>query len=196
MRISQREKLLSGALLVTAFIVWMLSGEGVGGAPDDVEIPSVTSGRIFEQYRRIQPLPTLKTGKDTDKTMSKRNIFQFGNRTVDVGQNDTSAGLSARKGDAQIAKGSNQAVGDGGLSSELAAPQPPDVDFKVIGVILAGQMRAAVITRAPEVFVIEESQQFLDHFILKNVKREGIVIGYTDFKDELFIPLKKDGGLQ
>ena len=196
MRISQREKLLSGALLVTAFIVWILSGEGVGGVPDDVEMPSVTSGRIFEQYRRIQPLPTLKTVKDTDKTMSGRNIFQFGSRTVDVGQDDTSAGLSAQEGDAQIADGSNQAVGDGGLSSESAVPQPPDVDFKVIGVILAGQMRAAVITRAPEVFVIEESQQFLDHFILKSVKREGVVIGYTDFKDELFIPLKKDGGLQ
>jgi len=70
------------------------------------------------------------------------------------------------------------------------------VDFQVIGVILAGPVRGVVITRAPEVFVIEESQQFLDHFILKSVKREGIVIGYTDFKDELFIPLKKDGGLQ
>ncbi len=196
MRISQREKLLSGALLITAFIVWILSGEGVGGIPDDVEMPSVSSGRIFEQYRRIQPLPTLKTGKETDKTMSKRNIFQFGSRTVNVGQNDRSAGLSAQEGDAQIADGSNQAIGDGGLSSGSATQQPPDVDFQVIGVILAGKVRGAVITRAPEVFVIEESQQFLDHFILKSVKREGIVIGYTDFKDELFIPLKKDGGLQ
>ncbi|PJB80114.1 MAG: hypothetical protein CO090_04540 [Acidobacteria bacterium CG_4_9_14_3_um_filter_49_7] len=196
MKISQREKLLSGALLVTAFIVWMLSGEGVGGAPDDVEIPSVTSGRIFEQYRRIQPLPTLKTGKETDNTMSKRNIFQFGSRTVNVEQNDTSAGLSAQESDTQITDGSNSTVGEGGLSSETATPQPPDVDFQVIGVILAGPVRGVVITRAPEVFVIEESQQFLDHFILKSVKREGIVIGYTDFKDELFIPLKKDGGLQ
>jgi len=183
-------------LLVTAFIVWMLSGEGVGGAPDDVEIPSVTSGRIFEQYRRIQPLPTLKTGKETDNTMSKRNIFQFGSRTVNVEQNDTSAGLSAQESDTQITDGSNSTVGEGGLSSETATPQPPDVDFQVIGVILAGPVRGVVITRAPEVFVIEESQQFLDHFILKSVKREGIVIGYTDFKDELFIPLKKDGGLQ
>jgi len=196
MKISQREKLLSGALLVTAFIVWMLSGEGVGGAPDDVEIPSVTSGRIFEQYRRIQPLPTLKTGKETDNTMSKRNIFQFGSRTVNVEQNDTSAGLSAQESDTQITDGSNSTVGEGGLSSETATPQPPDVDFQVIGVILAGPVRGVVITRAPEVFVIEESQQFLDHFILKSVKREGIVIGYTDFKNELFIPLKKDGGLQ
>lgn len=193
MKISRREKLLSVALVLTAIIVWMLSGEGAGGVQDKSEIPSVSSGRIFKQYSRIQPLPTLKTVKES-KITSQRNIFQFGSRTVNVEKDNTSAALSGEKNKTKMTGDSSEADGSSELSDAVA--RPPDVDFQVIGIILDGPAHAAVITKAPEIFVVRESRKFLDHFILKSVKREGIVIGYTDFKDELFIPLKKDGGLQ
>ncbi len=197
MKISKREKMLSGALLVTAFIVWMLSGEGSGVTSGEMETPLVSSGRIFEKYRRIRPLPILKNAKQPEKTVSQRNIFQFGGgRTVAIGQNGTSGELSDNENGAQMNTGEEKTGGNHELSGVAATPQPPDVDFQVAGIILAGSVHAAVITRPPELFVVRESQQFLDHFILKSVKREGIVIGYIDFKDELFIPLKKDGGLQ
>lgn len=193
MKITQREKLLSGALVVTAIIVWMLSGEGAGGVPDEAEIPSVSSGRIFKQYSRIQPLPTLKTVEEPKMT-SQRNIFQFGSRTVNFEEDNTATALSGEENKTQTTGESSAADGSSELSGATA--RPPDVDFQVIGIILDGPAHAAVITKAPEIFVVRESRKFLDHFILKSVKREGIVIGYTDFKDELFIPLKKDGGLQ
>jgi len=195
MKINQREKLLSGALVVTALIVWMLSGEGAGGVQNEAEIPSVSSGRIFKQYRRIQPLPTLKTVEDPKMT-SQRNIFQFGSRTVNFEEDNTSAALSGEENNGQLTGGNNPADEDSALSGAATTDHPPDVDFQVIGIILDGPAHAAVITKAPEIFVVRESRKFLDHFILKSVKREGIVIGYTDFEDELFIPLKKDGGLQ
>ena len=196
MKISKREKVLSGALLVTAFIVWMLSGEGNGVVPGEAETPMVSSGRIFKQYRRIRPLPFLKSEKPGNAPISKRNIFQFGNRTVEIGKNSDLAGSKKGKNAVGMGTGITGPADGKSLSAEPAAPKPPPVDFKVAGIIMAGGEHAAVIVRAPELFVVEESQQFLNHFILKSVKRKGIVIGYTDFKDELFIPLKKDGGLQ
>ncbi|NOY24110.1 MAG: hypothetical protein GXO70_11460 [Acidobacteria bacterium] len=196
MKVSKREKLLSGALLATLFIVWMLSGEGNGVTSEETGTPLVSSGRIFEQYRRIRPLPMLKNAKQQEKTVSQRNIFQFGSRTVGIGRNGTSGELSDNENGAQMNTGEKKAGGNHELSGDAGTPQPPDVDFQVVGIILAGATHAAVITRSPELFVVRESQHFLDHFILKSVKREGIVIGYIDFKDELFIPLKKDGGLQ
>ncbi len=197
MKISKREKLLSGAFLVTAFIVWMLSGDGNGGVSGETEIPLVSSGRIFDQYRRIRPLPDMKNVKQADETVSGRNIFQFGSRTVAAADQDVRSEELSKEEKAMLEAAKNgEATGKHEMSSETGQPQLPDVDFQVAGIILAGPAHAAVIIRAPELFVVRESQQFLDYFILKSVKREGIVIGYTDFEDELFIPLKKDGGLQ
>lgn len=196
MKISRREKLLAGALLVTALIVWMLSGEGNRRVPGETETPLVSSGRIFEKYRRIRSLPDMKNVKQADKTVSGRNIFQFGSRTISSGQSESLEGLSGEDNGSLMNTVSGKTGEGQEISGEPTEPQPPDVDFQVAGIILAGSAHAAVITRAPELFVVGESQQFLNHFILKSVKREGIVIGYIDFEDELFIPLKKDGGLQ
>ncbi|RLE19404.1 MAG: hypothetical protein DRJ08_04595 [Acidobacteria bacterium] len=196
MKISKRERVLSGALLVTAVIVWMLSGGGDVGVSNEAETPFVSSGRIFKQYSRIRPLPELKNLDGKDVVPSGRNIFQFGSRTVS-GENGTGLGNASEQGKSgELNSGDNAVAAGVELNSESSKPKPPEVDFQVAGIILSGSKHAAVIKRPPELFVVMESQQFLEHFILKSVKREGIVIGYTDFKDELFIPLKKDGGLQ
>ncbi|NOZ13381.1 MAG: hypothetical protein GXO69_07000 [Acidobacteria bacterium] len=195
MKISKREKILSIAFVVTAILVWMTGGEGNGALPGEIETPLISSGRIFDQYRRIRPLPELKSPKKSPPLESNRNIFQFGSRTVP--DSAVNSGLSSVSGkDVSGSLLAGQGAAGKKLSSEPAKPRPPEVDFKLAGIILAGPVRAAVITRSPELFVVRESRKFLNHFILKSVKRKGIVIGYTDFKDELFIPLKKDGGLQ
>ncbi len=195
MKISKREKILSITFLITAILVWIINGEGNGTLPGENETPLVSSGRIFDQYRRIRPLPELKTSKDAVPLKSDRNIFQFGSRTVPdsaMGNGVSNTPGKDVSGDLSMAQGTPEKT----MSSEPAKPRPPEVNFKLAGIILAGPVHAAVITKSPELFVVKESRKFLIHFILKSVKRKGIVIGYTDFKDELFIPLKKDGGLQ
>ncbi len=197
MNINKREKVLLGLLLVSALVVWMIGGEGDGTVSNEIDQPLVSPGRIFKQYRRIRPIPELKPVKPVTSGTKGRNIFQFGSRSIPDFPDKGPGSKTENTGNSGIS-----ASGEGGTSATLelsgkpVAPQPPEVDFQIEGIILAGPVRAAVITRTPELFVVRESQRFLKHFILKSVKRKGIVIGYTGFKDELFIPLKKDGGLQ
>lgn len=189
MKISKREKILTIVLILTAVVIFMMGDDTDGPRQDSSALTRINNKAVFDRYRHVRPFPVIVPKDKSGRDANTRNIFWFGNTMPEPAKltPQQEAAETQTKADTEaMKKEANQTP---------TGPQPPDIDFKLMGVILAGSVRAAVITRAPELFVVRESQTFLNDFILQKVKRDGVVIGYTGFENKSYIPLEKAGGI-
>lgn len=190
MRISRREQILLGVLGIVAVAVLMMhSGEtAVQGEQEPAETRSVT--RILTQFRQVRPLPAFADGSVVPETDNQRNIFRYGQQSGQaVPSDEPTAGVK----DMEAIQAAAEAAA---LEAERrqTGPTPPAVDFEVLGIIETTTGSAAVISRTPELFVVREMSRFLETFILKEVTRDGITIGYIGFEETTFLPLETGRG--
>ena len=190
MRISKRERWLVVLLAIVAVVVFMMNGDDTGAASPETATGRLSVSQLLGQYRHIHPLESTPA-KQMAATTGGRNIFQYGSR--DPGPMTAEAAAAREKARTEA----EQAAADRMLEMDNAAlidPGLPGIDFELVGVVIAGDARAAVITREPELYLVQEQEPFLAHFVLKEVRPDGILVGYAGKEETTFIQLEKSRG--
>jgi len=190
MRVSRREQILVGVLAVVAAVVLFMHNQESAAEQAAESGNSQSAARVLTQFRQVRPLPAFSGNGEISAPDSERNIFRYGEqRAEDTGTVEPDQVTPDIKEIQAAREAAEQAAAE-----RAGQPVPPAIDFTVLGIIETTTGRAAVINRTPELFVVREASRFLDKFILKEVTRDGITIGYIGFEETTFLPLETGRG--
>ncbi len=190
MRISKREQILVGVLAVVAAVVLFMHSQDNSAELAEESGNSQSAARVLAQFRQVRPLPAFAGDSPVSAPESERNIFRYGEQRGGMSPSEETDVREANVKEIQAAREAETRE----AARRASVPVPPAIDFEVLGIIETTVGRAAVIGRTPELFVVRETSRFLDKFILKEVTRDGITIGYIGFEETTFLPLETGRG--
>ncbi len=189
MKISNREKGLLAVFVIVAIFILMPGDSNPLESEKDTKVTHKFT-MILKRYKKIHSLDKFE--KEKESTMSvnvKRNIFKFGQPKI---KEKNKAEIQQER-EAMLKLEQEQKVLEETNKQIEQKPQPPEVNFKVEGVIRTKTGNAVVISKSPEIFVIRENKKFFNKFIFKKVNAKNIVLGFIGFDTEKIIPIEDRG---
>ncbi len=190
MRISKREQILVIVLAVVAVVVLFMHSQDNSAKLAEESGNAESAARVLAQFRQVHALPDFAGSSDTSGQASERNIFRYGQQGPDAQQPEEADAETPEVKEIQTARETAALE----AAEQTGVLSPPAIDFTVLGIIETTSGKAAVISKTPELFVVREASRFLEKFILKEVTRDGITIGYIGFEETTFLPLETGRG--